>query len=289
LHALTAGRHPDRLARNLLPLGTMSLTERVLDEVQAGLPRLRGAMLHGVLPVQQAVLDDVLPLLPGWPPGLRVVLGRDQHVQIRYGSFHANARLHRLVALPPAPIVTIELASQLVALGLRVVPLPPFVHVSGRVVQVRLADIPALAHLSALWPHLAHATCTSIPDGLELAFGFHVVDSSPATTFVARPRGQEGRPMTESGRLQSWIQQQLAAGLPALAGARMTGTIPLPVTLLNDLIAEAVAEAAAGESGQTRGPRSGPDLAVLARLVKHVRIDAAPGVVTLDFEVGVGG
>ena len=95
--------------------------------------------------------------------------------------------------------------------------------------------------------------------------------------------------MTESGRLQSWIQQQLAAGLPALPGARVTGTIPLPVGLLNDLIAQAVADAAAAHPGQTRAPGSGPGVAVLARLVKHVRVDAAPGVVTIDFEVGAGG
>ena len=267
----------------------MRLTDRLLDEVQAGLPNLRGAMLHAVLPLHQELVEDVLPLLPGWPAGLRVALGPDQHVQIRYGSFHANARLHRLVALRPSPVITIELASQLVALGLRFVPLPPFVHVSGRIVQVRLAQVPAFAPLSALWPHLAHASCTSTPSGMELAFGFHVEDSRPETTLVPRPRRQEGRPMTESGRLQSWIQQQLATGLPALTGARVTGTIPLPVTLLNDLIAQAVADAAAGDLGQSRAPRSGPDLAMLARLVKHVRVDAAPGVVTLDFEVGVGG
>ena len=94
--------------------------------------------------------------------------------------------------------------------------------------------------------------------------------------------------MNESGRLQSWIQQQLVSGLPALTGARVTGTIPMPVTLLNDLIARAIADAAAGEAGETRAPRSGHDLATLARLVKHVRVDAAPGLVTLDFEVGVG-
>ena len=277
------------LARNVLPGKTMSLMDRLLAEVHAGLPRLRGAMVQGVVPVHRELVDELVPLLPGWPPGLRVVLGPDQQVQIRYGSFHANARVQPLVSLGPSPMVTIELASQLVAVGLRFAPLPPFVQVSGRLVQVRLAEIPALADMSAIWPHLAHATCTSTPTGLELAFGFHVVESPTDTTVVPRPRRQEGRPMTESGRLQSWIDQQLAAGLPALAGARVTGTLPLPVTLLNDLIADAVADAAAGAVAQSRGPRSGPDLAQLARLVKYIRVDAAPGVVTLDFEVGAGG
>ncbi|AMY10894.1 hypothetical protein LuPra_04137 [Luteitalea pratensis] len=266
----------------------MSLIERLLGEVHAGLPRLRGAMVHGVLPVHHRVVDELLPLLPGWPAGARVALGPDQRVQIRYGSLHVNARLQRLVALRPSPIVTVELASQLVALGLRFVPLPPFVQVSGRLVQISLADIPLLSDLAPLWPHLAHATCTSTPNGLELAFGFHVVDANAEPTFVPRPRREEDRPMPESGRLQSWIQQQLATGLPALTGARLTGTIPVPVTLLNDLIAQAVADAAAGDLGQARLPAAGLDLAMLARLVKHVRVDAAPGVLTLDFEVGVG-
>ena len=95
--------------------------------------------------------------------------------------------------------------------------------------------------------------------------------------------------MPERGRLHTWIQQQLAAGLPALPGARVSGTIPLPVTLLNDLIAQALADAADGAPAEPRALRTGPDLATLARLVRHVRVDAGPGVVTLDFEVGAGG
>ena len=224
----------------------------------------------------------------GGPQGARVALGSDQHVQVRYGSFHANARVHRQVALRPSPVVTIELASQLLAWGLQRAPLPSFVRVSGRLVQVWLAEIPALSELAAVWPHLAHATCTSTPGGLELAFGFHVLDSTSEASSVPRRRTQE-EPMIPSGRLQSWIQQQLGTGLPALAGARVAGTIPVPVTLLNDLIADALADVADGDLGQQRAPGAGPDLAMLARLVKHVRVDAAPGVVTIDFEVVAGG
>ena len=267
----------------------MRLSERLLGEVYAGLPRLRGAMLNGVVPVRQQVLDDVLSIAPGWPAGVSVALGRDQHVQVRYGSLHANARLRRQVALGPRPVVTLELASQLLAWGLSRVPLPPFVRVSGRLVQVSMAEIPALSALGALWPHLAHATCTSTPGGLELAFGFHVVDAGSDTSPITRRHRQDDRPMTDSGRLQAWIREQLATGLPALAGARVAGTIPVPVTLLNDLISEAVADAAAGEVGRIRTPGAAADFAMLARLVKHVRIDAAPGVVTLDFELAADG
>ena len=56
----------------------MSLIDRLLGEVHAGLPRLRGAMVHGVLPVHHRVVDELLPLLPGWPAGARVAFGPDQ-------------------------------------------------------------------------------------------------------------------------------------------------------------------------------------------------------------------
>lgn len=92
------------------------------------------------------------------------------------------------------------------------------------------------------------------------------------------------------GRLQAWLRNQVAAGLPALAGTTIAGTVPMQVTLLNELIAQAIADAADGQrDAAARPPGTAPDLATMARMVRHIRVDAAPGVVTLDFEVGVGG
>jgi hypothetical protein len=93
--------------------------------------------------------------------------------------------------------------------------------------------------------------------------------------------------MADAGRLQAWIRQQIDSGLPAFAGARVTGSVPVQVSLLNDLIAQALADAAAGDARP--GGTSGLDVSTLVRMVRHVRVDAAPGVITLDFEVGVGG
>ena len=93
--------------------------------------------------------------------------------------------------------------------------------------------------------------------------------------------------MADAGRLQAWVRQQIETGLPAFAGARVTGSVPVQVSLLNDLIAQALADAAAG--GTRAGGTPGVDVATLVRMVRHVRVDAAPGVITLDFEVGVGG
>lgn len=268
----------------------MGLSDLLVGELRSGLPRLEGARVRAVVPVHRAVVETVLPLLPGLPAGVAVTFGADQQVQIRYGSFFANAALRPEITLRPSPVVTLELASQLVAWGLQRAPLPPFVRVSGRLVQISLAEIPALADVVSLWAHVERLTCTSTPNGLELRTD--VLIKAAGEPLMARrpaPRSPGDRPMTD-GRLHAWFSDQIAAGLPALAGTRIAGTVPLPVTLLNELIAQAIADTAAGGSAAVaRPPSAAPDLATMARMVRHVRVDAAPGVVTLDFEVGIAG
>lgn len=268
----------------------MGLSDVVVGELRLGLPRLVGARLRAAVPVYRAVVQDVLPLLPGLPAGVAVAFGADQQVQVRYGSFFANAVLRPEITLRPSPVVTLELASQLVAWGLQRASLPPFVRVSGRLVHIWLAEIPALADLAGLWPHVDRLTCTSSPSGFDLRTELHIkAAGEPITARRPVPRSTGDHPMTD-GRLQAWLRDQVAAGLPALTGTRIAGTVPLPVTLLNELIAEAIADAADRRpEAVARPPSAAPDLATMARMVRHVRVDATPGVVTLDFEVGVGG
>ena len=57
----------------------MGAFELVSGELRAGLPRLEGTRLSLVVPLRQSVIDEVLPLLPGLPPGVSVVFGADQH------------------------------------------------------------------------------------------------------------------------------------------------------------------------------------------------------------------
>ena len=95
--------------------------------------------------------------------------------------------------------------------------------------------------------------------------------------------------MSDSGRLQEWLRRQVAAGLPAIAGARVTGTIPMQVSLVNDLIAQALAEAGNAAPRDGSRPAAPIDVASIARMVRQLRVDAAPGVITLDFEVGIDG
>jgi hypothetical protein len=268
----------------------MALSDLLVGELRSGLTRLVDTRVSAVVPVYRTVVQELLPLVPGLPAGVAVSLGADQHVQVRFGSFFANAALRPDIIVRPAPVVTLELASQLVAWGLQRASLPPFVRVSGRLVQIWLAEIPALADMAPLWPHVDRLTCTSTPSGLEIRADLHIKatgEPPPARRPILRSRGD--RPMTD-GRLQAWLRNQVAAGLPALAGARVAGTVPVPVTLLNDLIAQAVADAAEGRPNrEAPTPGSAVDVAMMARMVRHLRVDAAPGVVTLDFEIGVDG
>lgn len=89
--------------------------------------------------------------------------------------------------------------------------------------------------------------------------------------------------------LQDWLRGQLASGLPALAGTRIAGTVPVQVDLLNQVIADVLADVARPSAGATGTATMPVDLPTLARLVRRVRVDAAPGVVTLDFEIGIDG
>jgi hypothetical protein len=95
--------------------------------------------------------------------------------------------------------------------------------------------------------------------------------------------------MASPSRLQAWLTQQLATGLPALAGARVSAHVPVQVSLVNDLIAEVLAEARTGAAPARSGGESPVDIATLARLVRQVRVDASPGVITLDVDAGVDG
>jgi len=270
----------------------MRVLELLLTELRAGLPRLHGARVSLVVPVRQAVIDEVLPLLPGLPPGTSVALGADQQVRVRYGAFQATARLRPAIDLRPAPVVTLDLSSQMVAWGLQRASLPPFVRVSGRQVQIWLAEIPALRDLAAVWPHVEAVTCASTEAGLEITAVLHAT-GTPATTSSAMPArrpptGREGG--RDSGRLETWVRHQFATGLPALQGARLVGTVSVPVDVLNEWVAVAVTDmASARPTESAAAPLQGLDRARLASWVRHVRVDATPGVITLDVEVGIDG
>ena len=140
---------------------------RITSPLRRGLPRLDGTQVRALLPLRQAVLDDVLRMAPGVPADLSIDLGAQRQVQVRYGMFHANGRLAAGFT-GSAPRVTVELASQLVAWGLQRLSLPPFVAVRGRLVHVDLTRVPALADFAPLWRHVDAVTFTSVAGRLDV-------------------------------------------------------------------------------------------------------------------------
>jgi hypothetical protein len=153
----------------------MGVADVLGAEVSAGLPRLRGGRVAVRLPLRQSVIDEVLRLAPGVPADLAIDVGDDRRVQVRYGVFHANARLHPTAVLAPTPIILLELASQLVAWGLRRAPLPPFVRIAGRQLEIHLADVPALRDVAPLWRHVEQVTFDSTPGLLDVRVAFDIV------------------------------------------------------------------------------------------------------------------
>ena len=151
----------------------MPVMDVLRAEVARGLPRLQGARVTAAVPVRQAVLDDVLRLVPGVPADLAIDIGADRQVQVRYGVFHANGRLASGFT-GAAPRLTFELASQLVAWGMQRLPLPPFVAVRGRLVLVDLTRVPALADLAPLWRHVDAVSFASVAGRLDVRIDVHV-------------------------------------------------------------------------------------------------------------------
>ncbi|BCS33810.1 hypothetical protein TBR22_A30380 [Luteitalea sp. TBR-22] len=89
-------------------------------------------------------------------------------------------------------------------------------------------------------------------------------------------------------RLLAWLQQQVAAGLPAIAGTRVTASVPLQVALVNELIAEALADATTAAPQRAAATPTAIDATALLRHVRSVRVEAAPGVITLDVALAIG-
>jgi hypothetical protein len=80
--------------------------------------------------------------------------------------------------------------------------------------------------------------------------------------------------------MEVWLKAQIAAGFPAFAGARFSGSIPLSEKLLNELLQEWLKNPAGGGAAP-----SGMDLGQWAKRVSLAKIEVTPGVLTVQFEV----
>jgi hypothetical protein len=84
--------------------------------------------------------------------------------------------------------------------------------------------------------------------------------------------------------MREWLQAQLAAGLPALSGSAISGTIAVKQELINELLARWLAESAQQPASSQTATL---DFSRAAHLVKHAAVRAEPGTVLVDFKVSI--
>jgi hypothetical protein len=79
--------------------------------------------------------------------------------------------------------------------------------------------------------------------------------------------------------MREWFEKQVAAGLPALAGSRLSGTLAVAPALLNELIAGWLT------STGSSGPPARFDIGALRGAVKSLSVRAEPDRILVDVEI----
>ncbi|MFN2447646.1 MAG: hypothetical protein ABR606_18930 [Vicinamibacterales bacterium] len=85
--------------------------------------------------------------------------------------------------------------------------------------------------------------------------------------------------------MPTWLQTQLASGFAAFSGSTISATVPIKQELINELLAEYLAEEATTAPADPRWAEV--PFAQLKTLVRRAAVRAEAGVVTLDLEIRV--
>ena len=83
--------------------------------------------------------------------------------------------------------------------------------------------------------------------------------------------------------MDEWVQAQLAAGLPALRGSALSGTLAVKQELINELLAQWLT-ARARSAGRSSAV---PDINQLLPFVKQAAVRAEAGAVHVDFQISI--
>jgi hypothetical protein len=81
----------------------------------------------------------------------------------------------------------------------------------------------------------------------------------------------------------AFMQELVACGFSKLSGLHISGTVPLQ----QDLVNEALDELVQGWSMPQQGDKSSLPLTQFLAIVRKIQIRAEPGVINVDFEIGV--
>ena len=81
--------------------------------------------------------------------------------------------------------------------------------------------------------------------------------------------------------MHDWIATQLAAGLPAFTGSKLSGTLAVKPEVVNELIARWLA----GDTARSDAPRV--DLGIVRRAIKTATVRAENGKLLIDVEISL--
>jgi hypothetical protein len=143
------------------------------------LAQLTGSHADGTLQVAESAINELLVRIARGRRPVIEVLERNVLI-LRYGMLHTRATLPRSITPGESPLLTLHLASLLVAWGLKAVVHKPFLHIHGRRLTIELARVQALHPWRGLWRHLQQLTFATVPGALRLTFSIVVHDDAAA-------------------------------------------------------------------------------------------------------------
>jgi hypothetical protein len=126
------------------------------------LRQLAGTHVDGSFQIEASTLNELVRLSPAPLSACEIEIAGGNRVVVRYGMLHATATIDGYEA-GPSPRLRLTLASLVVALALRAWLRQPYVHASGRQVEVEIAAVPALAPYAAIWPHVRRVHIETAP------------------------------------------------------------------------------------------------------------------------------
>lgn len=155
-------------------LGGVQAGARAQRELATGLSRYGGTEVDGRLAIGEEALNDALAHSGKLPAGVRLELGADNRLALRYGVLHASATLAAAVDLGASIRIRLQVSSAMIAWSIRQALHVPHVTIDGREITIDVGAMDPVTHWRAAWRHLRSATLATEPGRLVLQFRFAI-------------------------------------------------------------------------------------------------------------------
>jgi hypothetical protein len=156
----------------------MSLLAILERELHNGAAALRGTNVAGVVPLTQALLNELLKNSSNTARDVTLEIHPANRVVVHYGAFHVEAVLADVMELGPSPAVSLTLASTVIAWTMKRTLDMPGVHIEGKRVTFDLGTVDALNAYRQLWPHIKSVKFGTEAGVLIVVFEILIGDSA---------------------------------------------------------------------------------------------------------------